>query len=163
MPIIVTNTMNVIGERQHPEKFVPNVIRKVLAGEPITIHSNKEKTKAGSRFYIHARNIASALLHIIDNCDETLDNYDASIGRYNIVGEEETDNLQLAQMIADILGKELKYEMVDFHSQRPGHDLRYALDGEKMKSLGWKHPVEFRDSLKKTIEWTLENERWLKI
>lgn len=163
MPIIVTNTMNVIGERQHPEKFVPKVIRKVLAGEPITIHSNKEKTKAGSRFYIHARNIASALLHIIDNCDETLDNYDASMGRYNIVGEEETDNLQLAQMIADILGKELKYEMVDFHSQRPGHDLRYALDGEKMKSLGWKHPVEFRDSLKKTIEWTLENERWLKI
>ena len=108
MPIIVTNTMNVIGERQHPEKFVPKVIRKVLAGEPITIHSNKQKTKAGSRFYIHARNIADALLHIINNCDETLDNYDSSMGRFNIVGEEETDNLELAQMIADILGKELK-------------------------------------------------------
>ena len=163
MPIVITNTMNVIGERQHPEKYVPKVIRKVLEGETVTIHSNKDKTKAGSRFYIHARNIADALLHILDNCDETLHNYDSSIGRFNIVGEKETDNLQLAQMIADALGKELKYEMVDFHSQRPGHDLRYALDGEKMKSIGWIHPIAFEDSLQKTIKWTLENDKWLNI
>ena len=135
----------------------------VLEGETVTIHSNKDKTKAGSRFYIHARNIADALLHILDNCDETLHNYDSSIGRFNIVGEKETDNLQLAQMIADALGKELKYEMVDFHSQRPGHDLRYALDGEKMKSIGWIHPIAFEDSLQKTIKWTLENDKWLNI
>ena len=163
MPIIITNTMNVIGERQHPEKFVPKVINKVLNGETVTIHSNKEKTEAGSRFYIHARNIADALLHILDNCDETLDNYDASKGRFNIVGEKETDNLQLAQLIAGILGKELKYEMVDFHSQRPGHDLRYALDGEKMKQLGWEHPVPFEQSLESTIKWSLERDQWLKI
>ena len=163
MPIIITNTMNVIGERQHPEKFVPKVINKDLNGETVTIHSNKEKTEAGSRFYIHARNIADALLHILDNCDETLDNYDASKGRFNIVGEKETDNLQLAQLIADILGKELKYEMVDFHSQRPGHDLRYALDGEKMKELGWEHPVPFEQSLESTIKWSLERDEWLKI
>jgi len=163
MPIIITNTMNVIGERQHPEKYVVKVVGKVLEGETVTIHSNKDKTKAGSRFYIHARNIADALLHILNNCDETLDNYDASVGRFNIVGEKETDNLQLAQMIADILGKELKYEMVDFHSQRPGHDLRYALDGEKMKSIGWTHPIAFEESLEKTIKWTLENDKWLNI
>ena len=163
MPIIITNTMNVIGERQHPEKFVPKVINKVLNNETVTIHSNKEKTEAGSRFYIHARNIADALLHILENCDETLDNYDASKGRFNIVGEKETDNLQLAQLIADILGKELKYEMVDFHSQRPGHDLRYALDGEKMKKLGWNHPVSFEQSLESTIKWSLDRDEWLKI
>ena len=163
MPIIVTNTMNVIGERQHPEKFIPKVINKILNGETVTIHSNKEKTKAGSRFYIHARNIADALLHILDECDETLDNYDSSKGRFNIVGEMETDNLELAQLIAEILGKELKYEMVDFHSQRPGHDLRYALDGEKMKSLGWVHPIAFKESLENTINWTLQRQEWLKI
>ena len=163
IPIIITNTMNVIGERQHPEKFVPKVINKVLNNETVTIHSNKEKTEAGSRFYIHARNIADALLHILENCDETLDNYDASKGRFNIVGEKETDNLQLAQLIADILGKELKYEMVDFHSQRPGHDLRYALDGEKMKKLGWNHPVSFEQSLESTIKWSLDRDEWLKI
>ena len=155
MPIIITNTMNVIGERQHPEKYIPKVVKKVLNGEVVTIHSNKEKTKAGSRFYIHARNIADALLHILNNCDETLDNYDSSKGRFNIVGEKETDNLQLAQLIAKILGKELKYEMVDFHSQRPGHDLRYALDGEKMKSIGWTHPVAFEESLEKTIFYSI--------
>jgi len=163
MPIIITNTMNVIGERQHPEKFIPKVINKILNGETVTIHSNKEKTKAGSRFYIHARNIADALLHILDECDETLDNYDSSKGRFNIVGETETDNLELAQLIAKILGKELKYEMVDFHSQRPGHDLRYALDGEKMKSLGWVHPRAFEESLENTINWTLKRQEWLKI
>jgi|TARA_R100000458_G_C8253791_1_gene230217 dTDP-glucose 4,6-dehydratase len=163
MPIIITNTMNVIGERQHPEKYIPKVVKKVLNGEVVTIHSNKEKTKAGSRFYIHARNIADALLHILNNCDETLDNYDSSKGRFNIVGEKETDNLQLAQLIAKILGKELKYEMVDFHSQRPGHDLRYALDGEKMKSIGWTHPVAFEESLENTINWTLDRKEWLEI
>ena len=163
MPIITTNTMNVIGQRQHPEKFVPKVIKKVLNGEVITIHSNAEKTKAGSRFYIHARNIADALLHILHNCDEVLDNYDASKGKFNVVGEKETDNLQLAQLIADILGKELKYEMVDFHSSRPGHDLRYAMDGEKMANLGWTHPILFEDSLRDTIEWTLEHPNWLEI
>ncbi len=163
IPIIVTNTMNVIGERQHPEKFIPKVINKILNGDTVTIHSNKEKTKAGSRFYIHARNIADALLHILEECDETLDNYDSSKGRFNIVGETETDNLELAQLIAEILGKELKYEMVDFHSQRPGHDLRYALGGEKMKSLGWVHPIAFKESLENTINWTLQRQEWLKI
>lgn len=163
MPIIVTNTMNVIGERQHPEKYVPKVIKKILNGETVTIHSNKQRTKAGSRFYIHARNIADALLHILNDCDETLDNYDSSKGRFNIVGETETDNLELAQLIAEILGKELKYEMVDFHSQRPGHDLRYALDGQKMKSSGWVHPIPFKESLENTIQWTLKNEKWLNL
>ena len=163
LPIIVTNTMNVVGERQHPEKFVPMIIRKVLAGESVTIHSNADRTKAGSRFYIHARNVADALLYIIYNTTETLDNYEASLGKFHIVGEREFDNLELAQTIAGILGKELKYEMVDFHSSRPGHDLRYAMDGHKMKGLGWSHPMAINESLEKTIKWTLENDRWLNI
>ena len=58
--------------------------------------------------------------------------------------------------------RNLKYEMVDFHSQRPGHDLRYSLDGTKMKSMGWE-PGSVYDKLKDTINWTLENSRWLKI
>ncbi|MFH1770161.1 MAG: GDP-mannose 4,6-dehydratase [archaeon] len=161
LPIIITNTMNVIGERQHPEKFVPMVIKRALSGEVVTIHSNKEKTKAGSRFYIHGRNVADAVLFILQNTDETLDNIDASKGKFNIVGEIELDNLELAQMIAKAVGKPLKYEMVDFHSSRPGHDLRYALDGSKLAKIGWKPPVDFEASLKKTVDWTLKNRRWL--
>jgi dTDP-glucose 4,6-dehydratase len=155
--------MNVLGERQHPEKYLPLVINKVLKGEVLSVHSNKEKTKAGTRFYIHARNVAAGILHIINNCGERLDNLDASKGVFNIVGEEELDNLELAKIIAGFVGGELKYEMVDFHSSRPGHDLRYALDGKKMKGLGWEPPVSIRESIKNIVEWTLrpENKKWL--
>jgi dTDP-glucose 4,6-dehydratase len=65
-------------------------------------------------------------------------------------------------MIAKIIGKPLKYEMVDFHSQRPGHDLRYSLDGTKLAKLGWKPPLDFTTSLDKTINWTLQRkDKWL--
>jgi len=71
----------------------------------------------------------------------------------------------MAKTIAKILGKELKYEMMDFHSSRPGHDLRYALDGAKMKELGWNIPMPFEQSLSKTINWITaeENKKWLNL
>jgi dTDP-glucose 4,6-dehydratase len=155
LPIIVTHTMNVFGERQHPEKFIPMAIRNILAGETLTIHANKDKTKAGTRFYIHARNVCKALLFLTQNSS-------SSGNKYNIVGEREVDNLQLAQMIAKIIGKPLKYEMVDFHSSRPGHDLRYALDGTKLKSLGFQYPKNFEQSLSKSVQWYLKRQDWLK-
>ena len=68
----------------------------------------------------------------------------------------------MAQIIADVQGKELKYEMVDFHSARPGHDLRYALCGEKMKEMGWE-PQNIRERITEVVEWTLANERWIKL
>ena len=170
--VCITHTMNVFGERQHPEKFIPGTIAKILAGETVTIHSNKDKTKAGSRFYIHGRNVAAALMTLLDrwSMDDpfkvlphgTFWHGNPYADKYNIVGEKEVDNLELAQFIAQTLGKELKYEMVDFHSSRPGHDLRYALDGKKMREMEWSLPVNFEESLKKTIEWTIANPRWLK-
>ena len=81
--------------------------------------------------------------------------------KYNIVGEMEISNLELAKMISNAMGKELKYEIVDFHSSRPGHDLRYSLDGEKMKSIGWITPLTIRESVKNVVEWTLENKKWI--
>jgi dTDP-glucose 4,6-dehydratase len=156
LPIIITHTMNAFGERQHPEKFIPSVIRKVLAGNIVSIHSDPTRTRAGSRYYIHCRNIADAMLFLLKK-----DIPDREI--FNIVGEREVDNLALAQFIAKVLGKPLKYEMVDFHSQRPGHDLRYALDGNRMKELGWKLPLNFEDSLTKTIQWYMNVgcKKWL--
>ena len=163
LPINITNAMNIIGERQHPEKFVPICINKILEGETIFIHSNPEKTKAGTRFYIHARNIAQALQFILEKTDEKLHKTDASQGQWNIICGGELSNLDLAQKIAGHLGKELKYELVNFHESRPGHDLRYALDGNKLLSKGFVFPVDFETSLKKTIDWTLKNPKWLKI
>lgn len=161
IPVTITNTMNVIGERQHPEKFVPMVISKVLRGEKVTIHANSDRTKAGTRFYIHARSVASAVDFILGKTNETLDKINAEIGKFNIVGERELDNLELAQMIAEYVGKPLDYEMVDFHSSRPGHDLRYALDGTKLASYGWRSLYPIEEALSRTVRWTLEHPEWL--
>jgi dTDP-glucose 4,6-dehydratase len=126
----------------------------------ISIHSNQDKTKAGTRFYIHARNVAKAVHFLLDTT-EKLDKIDASKGQFNIVGEKEIDNLELAKFIAKTIGKELKYEMVDFHSSRPGHDLRYSLSGEKLKNMGFIFPKTLEESLVKTIQWSLENKKWI--
>ena len=153
LPIIITHTMNVFGERQHPEKFIPLCISKVLNGEIIPIHADKTKIISGSRFWIHARNVFEALLFVNEK--------GVAGEKYNIVGEKEVSNLEMAKFIADVLGKELKYEMMDFHSSRPGHDLRYGLNGEKLEKMGLEYPKTFNDSLKKVILWSLENKKWL--
>ncbi len=161
VPIIISRTMNVIGERQHPEKFVPLIIKRVLGDRQITIHADEKKEKAGSRFYIHARNVAKAIHFLLDT-KERVNKESASSGVFNIVGEKEIDNLELAQFIAKYLKKDLIYEMVDFHGSRPGHDLRYALDGSKLEEMGFYYPKSLEDSLRKTIDWYLQRPEWLK-
>jgi len=153
MPIMITHTMNVFGHRQHPEKFIPLVIDKVRRGEEVTIHANSECTQAGKRHYVHASDVAGAVLFLM-KAGKVRE-------KYNIVGEREVDNLELAHMIAKAMEKTLKYKMVDFHSARPGHDLRYALCGEKMKNLGWQPTKNFHERIEEVVEWTLENPEWL--
>jgi dTDP-glucose 4,6-dehydratase len=153
MHVVVTHTMNVFGRRQHGEKFIPSTIAKVADGKTVTIHSDKTKTRAGSRFYIHADAVADAVDFVMRN--------GVSGEKYNIVGEREVDNLSLAQMIAGYVGQPLRYEMVDFHSSRPGHDLRYALDGSKLATMGWTPPQTFDEALASTVQWTLAHEAWL--
>ena len=165
LPIVVTHTMNVFGERQHPEKFIPMVIQKARDGETVTIHSDPSKTIPGSRHYIHAKDVADGLMFILDNLQDYKHAGDyghAKCPKFNLVGPEEIDNLALAKMIAASQGKELKYEMIDFHSSRPGHDLRYALDGGLLKSLGWEPQIKFSERVKEVVEWTLANDRWLR-
>ena len=153
VPIIRINVMNAFGEKQHVEKFIPKVVKKLLNNEKVEIHSYPDKTRSGTRFYIHARNIAAGVLFILKN---------GKIGEsYNLTGEREVSNLEMAQLIAKYMNAELKYELVDFHSDRPGHDLRYGLDGNKMFDMGWKLPIGFEESLEKTIKWTLQNKEWL--
>ena len=153
IPLMIVNVMNAFGERQHVEKFIPLCIKKILNNELIHIHTYPDKVTSGTRFYIHGQNIANAVLFLIKN---------GSIGeKYNISGEEEVSNLDLAKLIAEYVGKKLKYEMVDFHSSRPGHDLRYGLNGKKIYDLGWNPIFDFKKSLEKTVKWTLNNLEWL--
>ena len=153
IPLMIVNVMNAFGERQHVEKFIPLCIKKLLNNEKIYIHSYPDKKTSGTRFYIHARNIAEAVLFLIKN---------GKIGeKYNISGEREVSNLEMAQMISKFMNKKLDFELIDFHSSRPGHDLRYGLDGSKLFEMGFKLPINFEESLRKTVEWTIENKKWL--
>jgi dTDP-glucose 4,6-dehydratase len=154
IPLIMVNVMNAFGERQHIEKFIPKCIYNIVHDQKIMIHAEDETCKvSGSRFYIHARNISAAVLFLIEK---------GSIGElYHITGEKEVSNLEMAQCIAQEIGKPLQYEMIHYHKDRPGHDSRYALDGTKLETLGWKPPVGFEESLQRTIRWTLKNPDWL--
>jgi len=168
MPIQITNGMNIVGEKQNPEKYLPKIINSILDEKTLTIHANAEKTQAGKRHYIHARNVGDALLFILNNVDETLHHVDASKGKFNIVGEKQLDNLQLAQIVEKAVqkhypDKKLLYEFVSFHAERPGHDLVYGLNGDKMKTLGWQPPKTIEESIYKIVEWSLDpkNIHWL--
>ena len=155
--------MNNFGETQAPSKFPAMIQQKIERGETVKIHAATDGT-IGTRYYIHSRNCADALLFIIRNVKPIIHSFgeiDRPI-RLNIVGDVQLDNLQLAQTIAKLMGKELKYEFSEFHKDNPGHDLHYGLDGATMKELGWKSPVSFEDSMKKTIEWQQKHEEWMK-
>lgn len=161
VPVVITNTMNLTGQAQDAEKYPAMLIRKIHNGETVTIHG--KPNDIGARHYIHARNAADAVLYIVNKLGVAHYVEDKVMlpDRYNIVGETELNNLELAEMTARLMGKELKYEFIDFHRGRPGHDRRYSLSGEKLKKLGWQPPEDFESSLKSTIDWTLKNPSWL--
>ena len=170
LPIFITHTMNVFGERQHPEKFIPMCIRKIRDGEKIYIHSDPTKTQAGSRFYIYAKDVAEAmyfLLTLDKNQYRMIQSEMNALGvrcpKFNIVGKEEIDNLSMVKMIADAQGKEPVYEMVDFHTSRPGHDLRYSLDGGFMRRLGWEPRVNLEDRIHEVTRWSLKHKEWIEL
>jgi len=150
VPVVITNTMNVFSPLQDWEKFVPICVKYILEGKEIQIHSYPGEEKAGSRFYIHGDSVAEAIDFVIQ---KTPVQYPESerLDRYNIVGDEEVDNLTLALKIGEILGKEVKYKLTDAHSSRPGHDVRYALDGTKLKEAGWTPKANFEEKLEEVV------------
>ncbi len=163
IPLIITNTMNNFGEMQQSSKY-PVMIQKALAhNETITIHSIGEEI--GSRSYIHSRNFADALLFLLRNVKPhihepgTVDRPD----RFHIAGDQQVDNLELVKLTAKLMGKEdtFKYELVDVHSTRPGHDPHYGLKAEKIAKLGWKAPLSFEESLANTIKWQQQHSEWI--
>lgn len=162
IPLIITNTVNNFGEYQQANKFPVIVQKKVANGEVVPVHG--KKGEEGTRYYIHSRNAADAVLFILKNTTPYMHvpNEVDKPDRYNITSDDRLTNLELAQKIADAMGKELKYEYVDHHTTRPGHDRHYSLSGEKLKSLGWTQPHSFEESLKNTVEWQAEHDQWIK-
>lgn len=163
VPVVITHTMNNFAEMQQGSKFPVMIQKAIERGEEITIHG-ESNGEIGSRSYIHSRNVADAVLFILKNTKPTL-HQPLAIDKpdcYNIAGDKQLTNLELAQTIARLMGKELKYRIVDSHSARPGHDPHYGLDDSKLKALGWSPPVSFEESLKNTIDWQTEHNEWIR-
>lgn len=163
VPVIITNTMNNFGEMQDASKYTAMLQKRLQAGETVTVHAASDG-QIGSRYYLHSRDAADAVLFILRNTTPTLhqpgelDRPD----RYNIVGDAQINNLELAEIVSDLLGLPLDVEMVDFHSEQPGHDLHYGLDGSKLFALGWKAPLGFDAGMKRTIAWQQEHPEWMR-
>ncbi len=162
VPLIITNTMNNFGEMQGASKFPAMIQKKIQKGETIKVHAAVDG-QIGTRYYIHSRNCADAVIYILKNIP-VIPHVHGEIDkpvRLNIVGDKQVDNLEMVKVIAKLMGKEAKYELSYFHKDNPGHDLHYGLNGDKLAELGWKSPQSFEESLKNTIDWQQENPEWL--
>lgn len=155
VPVIITRTMNNFGERQDSEKFLPRVVNSIKNNELLTIHCKIEDGRVvdiSSRCWLHARNHADAIVFLLENGE------DGEI--YNVVGERMNVH-DLALKVGEILKKDIKIKLEDFHSFRPGHDMHYGLSGEKLLNMGWKPPTSLKTSLEKTVLWMINNPNWL--
>ncbi|MEL6573346.1 MAG: dTDP-glucose 4,6-dehydratase [Pseudomonadota bacterium] len=154
LPIVLSNCSNNYGPFHFPEKLVPVVIIKALAGEPIPVYGKGENV----RDWLYVEDHADALLTVLQK---------GEIGRsYNIGGENEAKNIELVTMICAILDqkrpKESAYaEQITFVTDRPGHDMRYAIDPKRIvDELDWHPSVTLKQGLEETVQWYLDNEDW---
>ena len=150
LPVAITHCMNAIGRYQHAEKFVPTVIRRVLADETVNLFT--VNGQHDSRVYIDAAQIASAVEFLLDKA--------VPGDKYNIVGPEEISNLDMARAIAArIPGYDLHYALCEY--ARPGYDLRYSMSSHKLNQMGWVPTGGIGDILDKIVPWYLDNREWL--
>jgi len=163
MPIYITHTMNVYGERQNPEKFIPMVLKKIMNNKKVIIHYNAETGKIGSRCYLHAKDVASALLFILklDN-QSTYGIMGGTCPKFNIAADKQYDNLEILQIITMGLDASVPYELVDPNIDRPGHDFSYAISGNYLRKLGWCPSMTVEERLPLVAQWYMNNQNWLR-
>jgi dTDP-glucose 4,6-dehydratase len=154
LPVVLSNCSNNYGPYHFPEKLIPVVILKALAGDPIPVYGKGENI----RDWLYVEDHADALLTVLQK---------GAVGRsYNIGGENEVRNIDLVRMICTALdrlqpGASLYAEQITFVTDRPGHDLRYAIDPTRIRTeLNWRPSVTLEQGLEKTIRWYLDNEDW---
>ena len=154
LPVLVTNCSNNYGPYHFPEKLIPVVILKALAGQPIPVYGAGENV----RDWLYVEDHADALLTVLER---------GAVGRtYNIGGENERRNIDLVRTICTILDekrpKSTPYaDQITFVTDRPGHDLRYAIDPTRIRTeLGWRPSVTVEEGLARTVQWYLDNDSW---
>lgn len=158
LPIYITHTMNIYGERQSDEKYIPMITKKIFNGEKVTIHQDSKTGKIGSRCYLHAQDVADALLFLLNLKDvkKPEGHRGGKCNKFNISSSDELNNLQVAQMVAKAMGKELNYELVDPNIDRPGHDFRYLISGNYLRSLGWSKKIPAEEGITNVVQYTVK-------
>lgn len=154
LPVLLTNCSNNYGPYHFPEKLIPVVILKALAGEPIPVYGDG----ANIRDWLYVEDHADALLTVLEK---------GEVGRsYNIGGHNERTNLDLVRAICVLLDARLPDSaphdrLITFVTDRPGHDQRYAIDASRIQDeLGWTPSVTVEEGLALTVDWFLANEDW---
>lgn len=157
LPILVTNCSNNYGPYHFPEKLIPLMILNALEGKPLPVYGNGKQV----RDWLYVEDHARALCEVVAK---------GEVGEtYNIGGHNEKQNLEVVRTLCDILDKkappksELKsyHDLITFVADRPGHDLRYAIDASKIeRELGWKPQESFESGIEKTVDWYLNNQEW---
>ena len=144
LPVMITNCSNNYGPRQHREKLIPKTINNILEGKKIPIYSKGENI----RDWIYVEDHCAGILGI---------SYAGDVGeKYNIGGECEMTNLELVKMIIKLMNA--SEDLIEFVDDRPGHDLRYAIDNAKIyKTISFQPEFNIEDGLKRTIDWYEKN------
>lgn len=159
LPYIITRTENNYGHWQHPQKVFPTFVKKALNNEPLPVYGDGKHRRMWLRVEDHCK----AIWHLIKLYGSN-NLIPGPVGNhiYHIAGEQELENLELAEMILGILGK--PKDMVRFiedHNIRPGHDRRYALNVDKLKSTGWAPTWPLQAGVRDAVEWYRDNLWWL--
>ena len=155
LPVVITNCSNNYGPFQFPEKLIPVIILNALAEKPLPIYGDGSNI----RDWLFVDDHADALLRVLQ---------DGEVGRtYNIGGNNELTNWSLVKALCMVLDRlsprdvGLYEELIEFVTDRPGHDARYAIDASRIKDeLGWEPSVTIEQGLEQTVHWYLENEDW---
>lgn len=148
LPVTISRCSNNYGPYQFPEKLIPVVISKALNNEPIPVYGKGENVR--DWIHVHDHNVGVDLIVKHGRNGEV----------YNLGGHSERTNLEVVKTILKQLGK--SENLITFVTDRPGHDLRYAIDSTKSeKELGWNRTYTFEDGIKETVDWYVNNQEWI--
>ncbi|MBS1916837.1 MAG: dTDP-glucose 4,6-dehydratase [Bacteroidetes bacterium] len=156
LPVIMSNCSNNYGSNHFPEKLIPLMINNIKNNKPLPVYGKG----ANVRDWLYVDDHARAIDTIFHN---------GKIGeKYNVGGFNEWKNIDIVHLLCRIMDKKLNRaegesaKLITFVKDRPGHDLRYAIDATKLnKELGWKPSLQFEEGLEKTVDWYLKNEDWV--
>ena len=156
LPVVITNCSNNYGPNQFPEKLIPLFINNIINNKPLPVYGKGENVRDWLYVVDHARAIDDVF-------------HKGKIGdTYNVGGFNEWKNLDLIKVLIKTVDKKLgrpegdSEKLITYVTDRAGHDLRYAINAEKiMNELGWEPSLQFEEGIEKTVSWYLENEEWL--